>query len=102
MIWGGRAKAGKKNSTATRSGNKVHRLVAEEIKTQHEFSARPPPRSLMVRPLGFKRACQRRGSGFKGVMTALIIQIQIGSLDSGQFSPGTWTSPSHRFEKGLL
>ncbi len=52
MIWGGaRAKAGKKNSTATRPGKKkVQRLVAEEKKTQREFSARGPPRSLMVRP----------------------------------------------------
>ena len=60
MIWGGGwAKAGKKTQrllaqekkTQLNNQEKVQRLVAEEKKTEHEFSARGPPRSLMVRPL---------------------------------------------------
>ena len=50
MIWGGaRAKAGKKTQRLLAQEKKVQRLVAEEKKTQREFSARAPPRSLMVR-----------------------------------------------------
>ncbi len=52
MIGGARAKAGKKNSMATRAGKKkVQRLAAEEKKNSTRLLCPGPPRSLVVRPL---------------------------------------------------